>query len=534
MMLRFLAISALAVSAALSCTGDGGSGPESRTPAVASITAGADQSATVGAFTPTPISVLVTDARGRTVVRATVTFAPVPGSGFASPTTVPTNEEGIATANWRLGTTPGPQRLNVRVGTLADLPVSATAIAGPAARVVIDAEGLTFDALQDAATIDARLVDAFGNTATGTITFATTDSAIARVDPATGRVTAIGRGSAYIRASTGNAPADSLRVTVTQRIAALVLAPNALQINALGRRATISATATDRNGFVVTAPRLVWRSLDAAIASVDTAGIAAAVAPGSARIVATADDLSDTTIVTVAQIPAALALTATASVVAVGGSTTLTTVVVDSGGATIEGPPLASTRFAALQPSLAAVDALTGVVSGIAPGLVTFTAIDANDPAIRDSVRLVIAGPQSVIATATSVGANEPWRLTPGSTVTLPVRIDLSRPSPTGDLGALQLTLRFDPAVLRLDSAQVAPRSLGNLSAPGEYRLAHMAIDPAGTGTLPLGTLHLTVLPSATPGTDAALSLEAVVGPTTTMLASYSPLLMLTQRIRVR
>jgi len=123
-----------------------------------------------------------------------------------------------------------------------------------------------------------------GDVANKTVTWATSDQAKATVD-ATGKVTAVAIGTATITA-TSAADADaraSALVTITGRgvNAVVVNPPNG--ILAPGQTLTVAAQVDADPGIART---VTWSSSATAIATVSTAGVITAVAPGSATITA--------------------------------------------------------------------------------------------------------------------------------------------------------------------------------------------------------------------------------------------------------
>jgi len=109
-------------------------------PAVISVTAGGNQSATVGTTVGIPPSVIVQDAYNNLVSGASVTFAVVTGGGSLTGATATTNASGIATVgSWRLGVVAGPQTLSVTAGSFAGPVFTATAVAGAPATIAVNA-----------------------------------------------------------------------------------------------------------------------------------------------------------------------------------------------------------------------------------------------------------------------------------------------------------------------------------------------------------------------------------------------------------
>lgn len=98
--------------------------------ATIAVNSGNNQTGAVGAFTPGPVSVKVTDADGNTVSGVTVTFAVASGGGTISPSdaTQTTNSSGVAsTSGWSLGSTAGTNTLTASASGLSGSPLTLTA-----------------------------------------------------------------------------------------------------------------------------------------------------------------------------------------------------------------------------------------------------------------------------------------------------------------------------------------------------------------------------------------------------------------------
>ncbi len=147
--------------------------------------------------------------------------------------------------------------------------------------------------------LTARVLDQNGQAIAGAaVTWASSDAAVATVDGA-GLVTAAGNGSATITASAGAASGTAV-VTVMQAAGSVVVEPAEATLSAPGDTVRLAATALDANGNEVADAQFSWESSDAAVATVDDAGLVTAVGNGSATITASAGSASGTAEVTVA------------------------------------------------------------------------------------------------------------------------------------------------------------------------------------------------------------------------------------------
>jgi len=105
------------VAAAVGCGGDDLTLPGSAEPATLSIVSGDEQSATVGQALSSPLVVRLADTRGQPVPGAIVTFrfSDDPPDAAVDPSAPATDSLGQASANARLGSTPGSQPIDAQV-----------------------------------------------------------------------------------------------------------------------------------------------------------------------------------------------------------------------------------------------------------------------------------------------------------------------------------------------------------------------------------------------------------------------------------
>jgi hypothetical protein len=123
----------LLLSLTLACAGsDGGApaGPDVKTPATITRSAGDAQQATVAMAVAAEPTVVVRDAGGNGVAGVDVTFSVTGGGGWVTRHTVTTDNGGAAATTWYLGPAPGAQhRLRAQAGALqAEFTATATAL----------------------------------------------------------------------------------------------------------------------------------------------------------------------------------------------------------------------------------------------------------------------------------------------------------------------------------------------------------------------------------------------------------------------
>jgi uncharacterized protein YjdB len=244
-------------------------------------------------------------------------------------------------------------------------------------------------------TATAELRDAGGNVLTGrTVTWASSDVAIATVNPTTGLVTAVAVGSATIT-GTSEGISDGVVLTVSAAPPAPVATVNALLGDSsliIGATTNATAELRDAGGNALTGRTVTWASSDAAIASVDpTSGLVTAIAAGTATITGTSEGISDGVVLTVSAPPPAPVATVNAllgdSSLIIGATTTATAELKDAGGNVLTGRTVA---WASSDVAIATVDASTGLVTAIAAGTATIT---GTSEGISDGVVLTVSAP---------------------------------------------------------------------------------------------------------------------------------------------
>ena len=157
------------------------------------------------------------------------------------------------------------------------------------------------------------------------------------------------------------------------------VAPATAELTALGQTVQLTATVRDQNGGVMSGASVTWTSGDAAVATVDAAGLVTAVATGSAAITATSGSASGSASVSVTQAPAQVVVTPeSATLSAVGDTARFAAEVQDANGNAIAN---AEVSWASSDDAVATVDN-TGLVTAVAEGTAT---IEATSGAISGS-----------------------------------------------------------------------------------------------------------------------------------------------------
>jgi len=160
----------------------------------------------------------------------------------------------------------------------------------------------------------------------------------------------------------GGTPASVSSVVITPATATVVI----------GKTNQLSAVAKDAAGNALAGRAIAWATSGGAVATVDANGLVTGVAVGTANITASSEGKSAQAAVTVTVVPvASVTVTPNAPIVKVGAATTLAATVKDDQGNVLTGR---SVTWSSSAPTIATIDAASGVVTGVATGTATMTA----------------------------------------------------------------------------------------------------------------------------------------------------------------
>jgi hypothetical protein len=266
-------------------------------PAILEIRSQDPQSGVVGEPVSAPPRVLVLDSDRNVVVGQAVQWSVLSGGGSVAPPSSVTNNQGIATATWTLGSGVGTQQVRAAVSANLAAVFSATAAAGNVRRVVVQPDSAVIEAIGATAQFAASARDAFDNPIPGVnFLWTSLEPSVAVVDP-NGSVEARSNGTARILAAVGQFT-DTVTVRVRQRVASVVVEPATATI-LIGATQQFTALARDPRNVTVTDRPLTWSSGAPAVATVNAAGRATGVSAGSAQIRATVDGVVGTAALTV-------------------------------------------------------------------------------------------------------------------------------------------------------------------------------------------------------------------------------------------
>jgi len=175
----------------------------------------------------------------------------------------------------------------------------------------------------------------------------------------------------------------------------------------LGQQVTLTATAHDAAGAVVSNAAIGFTSASTAVATVTNTGVVTAVRTGETTVSANVGTVTSSPVpIRVRQKLDNVAVAGSATSVAVGATLQVAATPRDARGSAIPGLPAAV--FTTSDASRATVDATTGIVSGVAEGQATITATVTSpvDGAKSGSqvITVTAAGPPPAVTVRTGPG----------------------------------------------------------------------------------------------------------------------------------
>ena len=248
-------------------------------------------------------------------------------------------------------------------------------------------------------------VDAAGNTLAGrTVAFASNAPNTARV-AADGTVTGVAAGTVTITAtSEGVNGTATVRVTPTTTVASVQVTPDTASLT-VGQTRAFTATPRANDATPIPGRAVTWSSGGPSVISVSSAGVATAVGPGTAQVLAQVDGITGTATVTVRSIPvASILVTPSPAGVLAGSSTQLTAVTRDAGGNALTGRTVIWTS----SNETIALVASDGRVTGVAPGSAT---VRATSEGVTGSATVNVAPVVRVAPTSVTVRVNRTVQL---------------------------------------------------------------------------------------------------------------------------
>jgi uncharacterized protein YjdB len=217
-----------------------------------------------------------------------------------------------------------------------------------------------------------------------TVTWSSSDGAVASVD-GNGNVSAVANGGPVtITATAGNVPGTAT-VTVSQQAVRVDVSPSTASFSTVGRTVQLAAEAFDANGHTVAGVSFDWTSSDESVATVDAAGLVTSRGAGTADIAATTGGVRATAEITVTVEAVALNVSPGAhTMFSVGDTLRLDAEVLDTQGNPIPG---ISVTWASENSGIATVDT-EGLVTSVRTGS---TNIYAEAGELADSASISVA-----------------------------------------------------------------------------------------------------------------------------------------------
>jgi hypothetical protein len=177
---RLWSVGMIALVVQTSACGDA-SGPKFGPPVTEVIVAGNAQSnPQVGVLLPIPLSIKVADEQDRNVQGATVVWSA--SAGTLSVSSSRTDETGVASVNWTLGTTSGTQTATATVSGLPPVTFIQRSVAGPMTQILLSRDTVRLVGVGDNFRLNARPVDMYGNTVLGGSRLESLDTAVVTAD----------------------------------------------------------------------------------------------------------------------------------------------------------------------------------------------------------------------------------------------------------------------------------------------------------------------------------------------------------------
>ncbi len=253
------------------------------------------------------------------------------------------------------------------------------------ATIVVSPTAAILTALGATQQYTAQALDGAGQPlASLTFTWSSSDPTIATIDAVTGLATAVQGGAATITATAGShSGSATLTVSPVQSVTTIVVSPPAATLTAFGATQHYTAQGFDGAGRPLAGLTFVWSSSDPAVARIDpVTGLATAMRGGAATITATAGPHAGSATLTVTPVQSIATIVVTpaaATLMALGATQQYTSQAFDGAG-----QPLAGLTFvwSSSDPTVATVDAGTGLATALQGGAVTIVAKAGSDSGV--------------------------------------------------------------------------------------------------------------------------------------------------------
>jgi len=250
--------------------------------------------------------------------------------------------------------------------------------------------------------LTATVKDASGAVISGApVTWAVDHANIALVS-STGLVTGQSQGSAIVTATSGSVSIN-VPITVTLPPAnAVIVSPSTVAL-LVTQTQQLTGTVTDAGGNTIPGQTVTWASSNTGVATVNSAGLVSAVAPGTATITGTSGSVSGVSNVTVSLVPVRrVTVDPDALSFTVGDAPAqLTVTLLDSAGGTLS-PAGHPVTFSSNNTGVASVSG-TGLVTPVAPGQAVITVTQTGSGLTATATVTVIRVPVASVTIAPSL-----------------------------------------------------------------------------------------------------------------------------------
>lgn len=212
-------------------------------PSTVAMVSGNGQAGTVGSALPDLLTVRVLDQNGQPSTGVAVSWSTPNGSVTAQAGT--TDAQGLARGRWTLGTAAGSQSATATVAGVGTVAFQAQANPGAAATLALSPASSTLN-VGGAVTLAPTVRDAHGNPVSATLSWQSSNPAVAAVD-GSGRVTALAGGNATVTAVAG-AASGAATIAVQTTVPAPAITTTGLPSGQVGSAYDASLAATGGNG----------------------------------------------------------------------------------------------------------------------------------------------------------------------------------------------------------------------------------------------------------------------------------------------
>ncbi|MGQ0639154.1 MAG: beta strand repeat-containing protein [Gemmatimonadaceae bacterium] len=332
--------------------------------------------------------------------------------------------------------------------------------------------------------LTATVYDQSNNVLQRQVTWSSNNQSVASVSN-TGQVTAVSSGTATISATSGGVSGTAVVTVALVPVANVTVTPTTPNMFP-GDVLTLTATARDAGGNVITGRPTTWSSSNTAVATVvATTGVVTAVTSGAATITATVDGVSGSATVTINQTPVASVTLAPASAsLFVGQQTGFIATARDASGNVLPRPITWSTT----NPTVIINVTQAGVVTGINPGTEGVIAMAVGAGAGGTNVGDTATVNVSLVPVASISISPSPVNIFTGQQQQLTVQLRDGSGNPLSTAGRTITWSSLNPAV-----ATVSTNGLVTAASPGNTQV--VVSTPGATGNV-ADTTSITVSPS--------------------------------------